>query len=151
VHAVGIRRAVEVVEWLGKKAKVENPSPLKSCLAMVSVMLVKWKGKVFKAGWYSKEGFILSRFSVMVRLVVGERYVGTQSQIYVYCGCNEMRACFCVGAIWCMCAVAVVGSAAKVRNTHTQSVDAGSKKRSFHVRCHWMCALCVAWLKWTRV
>jgi hypothetical protein len=31
--------------------------------------------------------------------------------------------------------------------TQPQSVDAGTKKRSFHVICHWMCALCVAWLK----
>jgi hypothetical protein len=41
----------------------------------------------------------------------------------------------------------IAGSAAEVRNTHTQSVHAGSKKRRFHVRGHSMCALCVAWLK----
>ena len=94
---------------------------------------MKCKGKVFKSGLDSKVGIILNIFSVMVRLVVGEKSVGTQSHIYVYRGCNEMRACFSVGAIWCMCAVAVAGSAPELRNKHTQSVDAGSEKRSFHV------------------
>jgi hypothetical protein len=31
--------------------------------------------------------------------------------------------------------------------TSLRSVDAGTKKRSFHILCHLMCALCVAWLK----
>ena len=76
---------------------------------------------VIKLGRYCKIGFILKRFCVMVRLVVGEKSVGTQSHIYVYRGCNEMRACFCVGAIWCMCAVAVAGSPPELRNTHTHT------------------------------
>ena len=41
-----------------------------------------------KLGWYCKVGFILKRFSVMVRLVVGAKSVGTQSYISVYRGCN---------------------------------------------------------------
>ena len=120
-------------DWLFQRGSRRKPLFV---LLFVRMMLVKWKGKVLKSGWYSKVGFILKRFSVMVRLVVGEKSVGTQSHIYVYRGCNEMRACFCVGAIWCMCAVAVAGSAPELRNTHTQSVDAGSEKRSFHVSYH---------------
>jgi hypothetical protein len=81
---------------------------------------VKWKGKILKSGCYCKVGFILKHFSVMVRLVVEEKSVGTQSHIYVYRGCNEMSACFCVCAIWCMCAVVVAGSAGELRNTHTE-------------------------------
>jgi hypothetical protein len=91
------------------------------------MMLVKWKGKVLKSGWYSKVGFILKRFSVMVRLVVGEKSVGTQNHIYAYLGCNEMRACFCVSVIWCMCAVTVAESPPELRNKYTQSVGAGSE------------------------
>jgi hypothetical protein len=55
---------------------------------------VKWTGKVLKSGWCCKVGFILKRFSVMERLVVEEKSVGTQSHIYVCRGCNDMCACF---------------------------------------------------------
>jgi hypothetical protein len=90
--------------------------------------------EVFEASMGFLFIFFLERLSVMVRLVVAEKSVGRQSHIYVYRGCNEMRACFRVGAIWCMCAVAVAGSAPELRNKHTQNVDAGSEKRSFHMR-----------------
>ena len=90
-------------DWLFQRGSRRKPLFV---LLFVRIMLVKCKGKVFKSGWDSKVGIILNLFSVMVRLVVGEKSVGTQSHIYVYRGCNEMRACFCVGAVWCMCAFA---------------------------------------------
>jgi hypothetical protein len=128
-------RTTLVVPWLSDDLLFQRGCRRKPLfvLLIMRMMLVKWKGKFLKSVWYSKVGFFLQRFSVRVRLVVAEKSVGIQSHIYVYRGCNEMRACFSVGAIWCMCAVAVAGSPPELRNKHTQSVDAGSEKRSFHV------------------
>ncbi len=83
-------RTTLVVPWLSDDLLFQRGSRRKPLfvLLFVRMMLVKWKGKVLKSGWYSKVGFILKRFGVMVRLVVGAKSVGTQSYISVYRCCN---------------------------------------------------------------
>jgi hypothetical protein len=105
-------RTALVLPWLSDTLLFQRVTRRKPLFVLLFVrrMLVKCKGKVFKSGLDSKVGIILNIFSVMVRLVVGEQSVGTQSHIYVSRGCKEMRACFCVGSVWCMCAVAFAGS-----------------------------------------
>jgi hypothetical protein len=74
-----------VLPWLSDDALFQRGSRRKPLfvLLFMRMMLVKWKGKVLKSGWYCKVVFILKRFSVMVRLVVGGKSVGTQSHIYM--------------------------------------------------------------------
>jgi hypothetical protein len=83
-------RTTLVVPWLSDDLVFQRGSRRKPLfvLLFVRMMLVKWKGNVLKSGGYCKVGFILKRFSVMVRLVVGEKSVGTQSHISLYRGCN---------------------------------------------------------------
>ena len=83
-------RTTLVVPWLSDDLVFQRGSRRKPLfvLLFVRVMLVKWKGNVLKSGGYCKVGFILKRLSVMVRVVVGEMSVGTQSHISLYRGCN---------------------------------------------------------------
>ena len=83
-------RTTLVVPWLSDDLVFQRGSRRKPLfvLLFVRMMVVKWIRKVLKTGWYCNVCFILKRFSVMVRLVVGAKSVGTQSYISVYRGCN---------------------------------------------------------------
>jgi hypothetical protein len=83
-------RTTLVVPWLSDDLVFQRGCRGKPLfvLLFVRMMLVKWKGNVLKSGGYCKVGLILKRLSVMVRVVVGEMSVGTQSHISLYRGCN---------------------------------------------------------------
>jgi hypothetical protein len=89
-------RTTLVVPWLSDDLVFQRGSRRKPSyiVLFVKMMLVKWTGKMLKSGWCCKVGFILKRLSVMERLVVEEKSVGTQSHIHVCRGCNDMCACF---------------------------------------------------------
>ena len=89
-------RTTLVVPWVNDALVFQRGSRRKPSyiVLFVKMMLVKWTGKMLKSGWCCKVGFIFKRISLMERLVVEEKSIGTQSHIHVCRGCNDMCACF---------------------------------------------------------